>query len=160
MEQTDGRQERLWNEGGLFAVALSRLVGRVRGSCDGGSEWPDSVGEGLREALGFLVEERELAEALFNVPGRGSFGEPYFQLIREMSGLLEEAVPVEAKPGPGTPETAIAGIGVVVGNHVRTGRTDQLADLCPEMHLVVLLPFLCFEDARSSVEAFAGRENS
>jgi hypothetical protein len=37
----------------------------------------------------------------------------------------------------------------LVGDHVRIGRLDRLAELRPELVLLTLLPYLGFEEAQS-----------
>ncbi|HET8567333.1 MAG TPA: hypothetical protein VFL77_12775 [Solirubrobacterales bacterium] len=154
MEQGRGGGLRPRADGDPFAEALAGLITSIRGACEDANEWPERVGAGLYAGIDFLVQEKEMARVLLDDPDNSRFGEPFRQLVQNMSELLEEDAPVRARPGPGTPAAAIAGVGLVVGDHVRVGRADRLPELCPEMHLMILLPFLSFEEARGWAETY------
>jgi hypothetical protein len=154
VEQANSRQRSPRADVDLFAAALTGWVKAVCDACSGEAEWPERVGAGLYAAIGFLVEEPQLAGELLGIPDSSPFGEPYRRAVREISELLAETAPVKPKTGPSAPAAAIAGIGLVVGNHLRAGQAHRLRDLCPEMHLMVLLPFLGFDDAKHCVDEF------
>lgn len=160
MEQANGRQKSPRADVDLFAIALAGWVKAVRDACGGEAEWPERVGAGLYAAIGFLLEEPQLAGALLGRPDSSRFGEAYRQAVKEMSRLLVETVPVGPKPGPSAPAAAIAGIGLVVGDHLRADQAHRLWELCPEMHLMVLLPFLGFDEAKHCVDEFKQPELS
>jgi hypothetical protein len=48
-----------------------------------------------------------------------------------------------------TDEALVAGIVGLVGDHVRIGRVERLAELRPELVLLVLLPYLGFAEAQA-----------
>jgi hypothetical protein len=138
----------------LFSLALARWVKAIRGACGAEAEWPIRVGAGLYAAIQFLVDEPQIASTLLDPPGSSRFGEPYRSVVQTISELLTETVPIEPILGPGAPAAAIAGIGLVVGDRLRLGQGHRLTLCCPEMHLMILLPFLGFEEARQYVDEF------
>lgn len=148
MEYGDGWRRQPKTDGDLFAVALSALIERIRAACDEESEWPERVGAGLYAAIEYLSEEEQMARALLADPSSSRFGEPFREWVGAMAQLLDEVVPVEAKPGPQTPAAALAGAGLLVGDCVRFGRLNRLPALCQELHLMILLPFLGFDESK------------
>lgn len=138
----------------LFAVALATLIARMRAACGEAGEWPERAGAGLYAAVGFLAEEQQMARALFDGESSSRFGEPFRRVVEAMAQLLDEVAPGKARPGPRASAAAIAGIGLVVGDCVRFDRPDRLPALCPELHLMILLPFLGFDEAKRWAQAF------
>jgi hypothetical protein len=136
-----------------FAAALGRLVERMVASCTATQAWPSMVGAGLYAAVDFLIEEPEAARTLLTFSGSSHFGEPFRSLIHRMSQLLEDTVPVPARFRPDAPAAMMAGIGLLVGEHVRIGHVDRLAALRPDLHLLILLPFLDFQEAKAWADA-------
>jgi hypothetical protein len=157
VEQADGRQGVPAADVDLFAVALTGWIEAVRVACGTEVEWPEKVGAGVYAAIEFLLEEPQMARTLLDQPDSSRLGEPYRQVVESMSELLDETVPVAPRPDAGAPAAAVAGIGLVVGDRLRAGQSQHLSDLCPEMHLMVLLPYLGFEEAKTSVEKFRVR---
>lgn len=158
MEQANGRQGWSHADVDLFAVAWASWVEAIHDACLAEADWPEKVGAGLYAAIGFLVREPKLAQALLDQPGSSRFGESYRQLVQKMSELLAQTVSIEPRLGADAPAAAVAGVGLVVGDRLRMGQPQHLWDLCPEMHLMVLLPFLGFEEAKSCVEEFSARK--
>jgi hypothetical protein len=158
VQQVSGWQRPSDAEGDLFAVACEELIARMRAACDEGGEWPERVGAGLYAALGFLADDRPMARALLDSRSSSRFGEPFRYLVQTISQLLDEGAPGEARPGPGTSTAVVAGAGLVVGDCVRLGRFDRLSGLCPSLHLMILLPFLGFEEAKFRAQAFDDSE--
>ena len=154
MKQADGRQLMQPADVDLFTIASAEWLKIIRGACGAEADWPSRVGAGLYAAIDFLVDEPQTAIILLDPPGSSRFGEPYRSLVNTVSELLAEAVPIEPVLGPGAPAAAIAGIGLVVGDRLRLGQGHRLTACCPEMHLMVLLPFLGFEEARRCVDEF------
>jgi hypothetical protein len=139
--------------GDLFATALAGLLRRIEGGCGSGHDWPAAVGLGLYAGLDYLTQHPRMADVLFVDPAESAFGEPFRQLVKQISGLLKETVPVEAKPTPDAPTAAIAGVTLLVGDCLRGGRPDRLLLLRSELHLLILLPFLGFDEAKTWVAA-------
>lgn len=154
MQQGRGWQRQPGAEGDPYAIALAELIVRMRSACAETREWPERVGAALYAAVDFFAEERRMALALLDDPSASRFGKPFRNLVHALSQLLEEVVPVAARPGPNSPAAAIAGAGLVVGDCVRWGRLDRLPALCPELHLMILLPYLGFEEAKLWAEDF------
>lgn len=150
--EADGRQLDGSGEGDAPSPALTALVGRIAGSCREAEEWPIKVGAGVYAAVDYLSEEPARARALFAIPDSAAFGAPFRGVVESMSELLEAAVPLQARPAPHLPAAALAGVGLLVEGHVRAGRCDRLPALRPELHLMILLPFLDFDEAKGWVE--------
>jgi hypothetical protein len=142
-----GRSESV--SGDLFATALRGLVRRVEGVCGAGHDWPATVGLGLYAGLDYLTQEPRMASVLVVGPATSRFGEPFRHLVSRMSELLEETVPVQAKPTPDAPAAVIAGVALLVGDCLRAARPDRLLLLRPELHLLILLPFLRLDEAKN-----------
>lgn len=151
MEQAGGWERGLEGDGDVSSVALSGLIGRITDSCKSPDEWPTKIGAGVYAAIDYCVEEPALARALLAAPGSSSFAEPFLGLTRRVTQLLEEVVPLRARPRSDTPAGVIAGVGLLVGEHVRAGRWERLLAMRPELHLLILLPFLDFEGAKDWV---------
>jgi hypothetical protein len=157
-------QLRGWHEADgheRFSVALARLVESIEGACGRRLDaWPDTVGIGVYAGIDYIIEAPGPARLLFGVSSESPFGMPFRRLVRRLSGLLEEAVPFEARPSPETAAAAVSGVGLLVGNQVRVGQADRLASLGPELHLLVLLPYLGFAEAKHHVGSFPGHSCS
>ncbi|HET9152952.1 MAG TPA: hypothetical protein VFN85_02410 [Solirubrobacterales bacterium] len=160
MEQANDGHELSRADADHFAVALAEWMKRTRDACSNAATWPERVGAGLYAAIAFLVEEPQMATSLLDFPTQSRLGERYRRVVRESLELLEEAVPVPARAGPGGPSAAIAGIALVAGDRLRAGQAHQLAALLPEMHLMVLLQFLGFEEAKLHAEEFRSQAAS
>lgn len=156
MEQADGEGARQ-AEVDLFAVAWTDWVRTIHDACLGEAEWPEKVGAGLYAAIEFLVREPKMARALLDRPDRSRFRESYGGLVQMMSELLAETISIEPRLGADAPAAAVAGVGLMVGDRLRTGQACNLQDLRPEMHLMILLPFLGFDEAKFYVEEFSRR---
>jgi hypothetical protein len=135
------------------AIALSALASEIQAACDGHEEWPAKVGAGVYAGVGYLVEWPVRARQLLAAPRSGPMGEPFQRVVQTTSALLAEAVPRDrAQVGP-IPSATMAGIWLLVGEHVRVDRHDRLRALCPDLHLMILLPFLGFAEAKRWTEA-------
>ncbi len=62
---------------------------------------------------------------------------------------MRRRAPVERRLPASTDEALVAGIVGLVGDHVRIGRFERLAELRPELVLLVLLPYLGFAEAQA-----------
>ena len=147
MEPTQGSQ---WSssDSGLFSFALAELVREIRTACAAAEEWPAKVGAGLYAGLDYFAEQPAMGQALLDDAVNSSFASPFRQLVRSMEQLLDETVPLRARPGPAAPAALIAGIGLIVGDYIRLGRPELLSALRAELHLLILLPFLGFGEAK------------
>ncbi len=141
-------------DGGGISPALRDLVVRIAASCRPTEEWQARVGAGLDAAVDYVVEDPGRARALLSISESSQFGEPFWSFVESMTGMLEEAVPLPARPDSHLPAAAIAGVGLLVEAHVRTERCDRLPVLRPELHLLILLPFLDFAEAKGWVYAY------
>jgi hypothetical protein len=160
VEQAESWERGLDGDGDASSLAWAGLMDRIADACESLDEWPTQVGAGVYAAIDYFVEEPLSARALMAVPGSSSFGEPFLCLIRRVTQLLGEAVPLQARPRSDTPAGVIAGVGLLVGEHVRTGRGERLLAMRPELHLLLLLPFLDFERAKEWVALLDDRQAS
>lgn len=83
----------------------------------------------------------------------------YERVIGRLSGFLRIKAPIEERLPVSTDEAVVAGIVGLVGDHVRTGRVERLAELRPELVLLALLPYLGFSDAQSWANRAAHSRN-
>jgi hypothetical protein len=144
------------SEGDEFSAVLTSLAGRIRSACATTEAWPAKVGVGLYAGIDYLLEDPEDAQFLLSDRRESAFGKGFREVVKKMTDLLSEAVPLLPKPRDGTPAAVVAGVGLVVGEHIRLGRPERLHALRPELHLLMLLPFLPFEEAQRWVTKVQG----
>ncbi|MDX6622688.1 MAG: hypothetical protein QOE75_620 [Solirubrobacterales bacterium] len=132
------------------AVALDELETDVLQACCRESEWPARVAAGVYAGVDFAIARPEIARELATERSLadGSFDD-YSRLVGRLTGFIRVHAPVEARLPAATDEALVAGMVGLVGDHVRIGRLDRLAELRPELVLLTLLPYLGFEEAQS-----------
>jgi len=130
-------------------VALDELETEVLRACCRESEWPAAVAAGVYAGVGFAIERPAIARELVSERTLGGASpDVYGRLIGRLAGFIRAGAPVDARLPASTDEALVAGMVGLVGDHVRTGRLDRLAELRPELVLLALLPYLGFEEAR------------
>ena len=67
---------------------------------------------------------------------------------RPPGGIHPGRAPRDTRLPASTDEALVAGIVGLVGDHLRVGRLDRLAELRPELVLLTLLPYLGFTEAQ------------
>jgi hypothetical protein len=155
MQETDRSRE--GNEEG-FATALAALTSKIEDACRIREGWPTKVGAGVYAAVDCLVEEPQIARKLLADPERGPLAEPFQVLVRTAIAFLAEVLPDPEEGEAAIPTAMVAGICLLVGEHIRVDRADRLPALRPDLHLMILLPYLGFEDAQRSVSSFQQRD--
>jgi hypothetical protein len=129
-------------------VGFANLESAVLDACAGEAEWPAQVAAGIYAGIDYAIAHPEVAETLSSGPGTGgdTLGR-YETVVGRLAGFLRIKAPVERLPGA-TDEALVAGMVGLVGDHLRIGRVDRLAELRPDLVLLTLLPYLGFAEAQ------------
>jgi hypothetical protein len=132
-----------------FPLALSRLETAILGACAAEAEWPAQVVGGVCAGVDFAIANPALARALIVEMGEktGGIGR-YERVIGRLTGFIQVKAPHGKRLPGATDEALVAGLVGLVGDHIRLGRLDRLAELRPDLVLMVLLPYLGFADAQ------------
>ena len=133
-----------------FPVALNRLETAVLDACARADEWPAQVASAIYAGVEFAIDNPATASELtMEAAARiGDFSQ-YERVIGRLAGFIRVNAPIDSRLPVSTDEAVVAGIVGLVGDHVRAGRVERLAQLRPELVLLALLPYLGFEDAQS-----------
>jgi hypothetical protein len=131
-----------------FPLALANLETAVLEACAAEVEWPAQIAAGVYAGVDYAIAHPEVAETLVSEPGAGADTlRRYETVIARLAGFLQGKAPVERLPGA-TDEALVAGVVGLVGDHLRIGRLDRLAELRPDLVLLTLLPYVGFAEAR------------
>lgn len=132
-----------------FPVALNRLEKAVLDACAGADKWPAQITAAIYAGVDFAIENPAIVgELTMEAAVRAGDFSQYERVIGRLAGFLRVKAPINSRLPVSTDEAVVAGIVGLVGDHVRTGRTQRLAELRPELVLLVLLPYLGFADAQ------------
>jgi hypothetical protein len=148
-------------EEGEFPFALASLETAVLDACGSESEWPAQVAAGIYAGVDFTIANPGLAreltgEALDSADRR----DRYERIVGRLAGFIQVKAPVGTRLPASTDEALVAGIVGLVGDHIRVGRIDRLAELRPELVLLTLLPYLGFTEAQRWANRAASAEIS
>jgi hypothetical protein len=129
-------------------VALANLESAVLDACASETDWPAQVAAAIYAGVDYAIAHPEVAETLSFNPTTGvdTLGR-YETVVGRLAGFLRVKAPVERLPGA-TDEALVAGMVGLVGDHLRIGRQDRLAELRPDLVLLTLLPYLGFAEAQ------------
>jgi hypothetical protein len=132
-----------------FPLALANLEAAVLDACAGEREWPAQVAAGICAGVDYAIAHPEVAETLAS----GSSSDTgtlrrYEQVIGRLAGFLQVRTPTQSRLPGSTDEALVAGMVGLVGDHLRIGRYDRLVELRPDLVLLMLLPYLGFDEAR------------
>jgi hypothetical protein len=72
----------------------------------------------------------------------------YERVIGRLAGFIPMKAPAESRLPGSTDEAMVAGIVGLVGDHIRIGRVDRLAELRPDLVLLTLLAYSGFSEAQ------------
>lgn len=126
-------------------MAVAELEVAILDACAEEVEWPARIAAGIYAGVDFAIACPQVVDAV-------SLGADPIRDYERMIGRFAEFIQVRApleKRLPGTPdETLVAGIVGMVGDHIRLGRVDRLADLRADLVLLALLPYLGFSEAQ------------
>jgi hypothetical protein len=140
-----------------FPPALNDLEGAVLNACAVEEEWPAQIAAGVYAGVDFAISNPDLARTLIidshaNIDCRSQ----YEWMIGRLAGFIRVRAPVGARLSASTDEALVAGIVGLVGDHLRIGRLERLAELRPELVLLTLLPYLGFSEAQQWANRVAG----
>ncbi len=131
-----------------FAVVLDELESEILRACGGESQWPAQVAAGVYAGVDFAIARPAIADELAQSRIERDRMSDYDRLIGRLAGFVRARAPHVSELPTATDEALVAGIVGLVGDHLRIDRADRLAELRPELVLLVLLPHLGFEEAR------------
>jgi hypothetical protein len=145
--------------GGRFGPALQQLEAHVLDACGGQEAWPAQVAAGIYAGVDFVTENPELArDWVVDTTSNIDYRSQYEWVIGRMTELIRMRAPVDARLPASSDEALVAGIVGLVGDHVRIGRFERLAELRPELVQLTLLPYLGFVESRRWANQIAGRD--
>ena len=132
-----------------FPLALANIEAAVLDACAGEEEWPAQVAAGIYAGIDYAIAHPEVAETLASDdrPGADTLRR-YETVIGRLAGFLRVKAPLGKRLPVSTDEALVAGMVGLVGDHLRIGRLDRLAELRPDLVLLTLLPYLGFGEAR------------
>lgn len=139
----------LRHEPGEFPIALAGLETAVLEACTAEGEWPAQVAAAIYAGVDFVIANPAIARALtIDAAVEADSTARYEQVIGRLAGFIQAKAPRASRPPASTDEALVAGIVGLVGDHIRIGRLDRLAELRPELVLLTLLPYLGFSEAQ------------
>ncbi len=129
---------------------LESLEEVVLKACAAEGAWPARVAAGIYAAVDFVTCHPEVVGAFSSVlEGDAERVARYEGLIARFTGLLQAVAPRDERLPGSTDAALVGGVVGLVGDHLRLGRADRLAELRPDLVLLVLLPYLGFDEAKS-----------
>lgn len=129
-------------------LALANLESAVLDACAAEGEWPAQIAAGIYAGVDYAIAHPEVAETLATDAGAGADTlHRYETVIGRLAGFLRVKAPAERLTGA-TDEALVGGMVGLVGDHLRIGRLDRLAELRPDLVLLTLLPYLGFAEAQ------------
>lgn len=132
-----------------FLRSVNDLETAILDACGASEEWPAQIAAGVYAGVDFVVGNPGAAQALTIVAGSaGEYRSRYENLVGRLAGFLRVRAPHERRLPVSTDEAVVAGVVGLVGDHVRIGRLDRLAELRPDLVLLTLLPYLGFAEAQ------------
>jgi hypothetical protein len=128
---------------------MTALETAVLDACAVEGEWPGQVAAGVCAGVDFAIANPVLARTL-SLDGAVEVDcmRRYERVIGRLAGLIQIKAPAGTRLPASTDEALVAGIVGLVGDHIRLGRLDRLAELRPELVLLTLLPYLGFSEAQ------------
>jgi len=117
-----------------------RLETAILDACTEQREWPARIAAGVYAGVDFAIANPVLAEP--------ASLQRYEQLIGRLAGFIRVNAPAGSRWPGSTDEAIVAGIVGLVGDHIRIGRVERLAELRPDLVLITLLPYLGFTEAQ------------
>ncbi len=118
-------------------------------ACTAESEWPARIAAGVYAGVDFAIANPAVARALtIDAAVEADCMRRYERVIGRLAGFIQVNAPAGTRLPASTDEALVAGIVGLVGDHIRVGRFDRLAELRPELVLLTLLPYLGFSEAK------------
>ena len=117
--------------------------------CAAEAEWPAQIAGGVYAGVDFVIANPVVARALtIDAAVESDCVGRYERVIGRLTGFIQVRAPRDRRLPGSTDEALVAGLVGLVGDHIRIGRLDRLAELRPELVLMVLLPYLGFAEAQ------------
>jgi hypothetical protein len=137
-------------EDGEWPAAVVGLEMAVLNACAAETEWPAQIAAGICAGVDFAIANPTAIQGLIvnDATVAADSKAVYEHVIRRLVGFVQSKAPREARLPGSTDEALVAGIVGLVGDHIRVGRQDRLAELRPELVLLALLPYLGFSEAQ------------
>jgi hypothetical protein len=140
-----------------FPVALAGLETAVLDACAVEGEWPAQVAAAIYAGVDFVIANPTVARELtLDAAAEADCMRRYERVIGRLAGFIQIKAPRNSRLPASTDEALVAGIVGLVGDHIRIGRLDRLAELRPELVLLTLLPYLGFTEAQRWANQVAG----
>ena len=129
--------------------ALANLEAAMLDACAVEAAWPAQVAAGICAGVDYAILHPEVVETLASdrSPGTETLRR-YESLIGRLAGFLQAGAPLGKRLPVSTDEALVAGMVGLVGDHLRIGRFERLAELRADLVLLTLLPYLGFAEAR------------
>jgi hypothetical protein len=135
---------------------LIRLQEAVLAACSGEASWPAQIAAGVYAGVDFAIAHPEIVESFTSdLEGEAESIARYETVIRQFTAFLQAKAPLGERLPGSTDVALVGGIVGLVGDHLRLGRVDRLAQLRPDLVLLVLLPYLGFAEAKSWADRIA-----
>ena len=126
-------------------------------ACSAEEEWPAQIAAGIYAGVDFAIANPAVARELtIDAAVEADCMLRYERVIGRLTGFIQVKAPAGTRLPGSTDEALVAGIVGLVGDHIRLGRLDRLAELRPELVLLTLLPYLGFADAKGWADRAAG----
>lgn len=122
---------------------LAELQEALAQACAAVADWPAKVAAGVYAGIDFAVADRDRALSLLNRDGQGA-GPAFDSTVDCLDGMLRRTAPA-AEGGVGG---AVQGIAMIVFDHVRAGRSDELRSIRPALVQFALQPYLDYAEAK------------
>lgn len=141
-----------------FPTALANIEAAMLEACAGEEEWPAQVAAGIYAGVDYAIAHPEVAETLASDdrPGADTLRR-YETVIGRLAGFLRVKAPIGQRLPGSTDEALVAGMVGLVGDHLRIGRLDRLAELRADLVLLTLLPYLGFGEAQKWANQVEGQ---
>ena len=131
------------------STVVEELEAAMLDACGRSAEWPAQIAAGVYAGVDFAIAHPDLVEDLSLEWSRDARGvRRYDVVITRLARFLSEKAPANRRLPGSTDEALVGGVVGLVGDHLRIGRLERLAQLRPDLVLLTLLPYLGFEEAR------------
>lgn len=145
---------------GQFPIALAGLETAVLDACAVEGEWPAQIAAAIYAGVDFAIANPAVARELtIDAAAEADCMRRYERVIGRLAGFIQIKAPRDSRLPGSTDEALMAGIVGLVGDHIRIGRLDRLAELRPELVLLTLLPYLGFAEAQRWANETAGSQS-
>jgi hypothetical protein len=142
--------------GDSFSLAFAGLETAVLDACEVEQEWPAQIAAGVYAGVDFAIANPAIARELtLDAAAEAHCMSRYERVIGRLAGFIQVRAPFGSRLTASTDEALVAGLVGLVGDHIRIGRLDRLAELRPELVLLTLLPYLGFEEAKEWTDRIA-----